>query len=1695
LRRIPHRFPHRFPHQVLLIGALALGAAAPPAAAPHFEQAQLPATGTQTTLLTIPAFGRYALSVASAQGSALQLIDRMTGPGPIEGTPGAQDGRLDAFLAPGTYKLRVISDAHGTGAATLTATPFTEPPGPAQQLVEFKPVIGTLADDQSRSWWIVIKDRGTYDFEAGGRYLGDLRLWRDGWMVPTSPIAAVNDTGDGQPLTQRDLAVTLEPGLYRLTAYGGPGAPWATGATDAPFMLRWGVPRLADAGRYLFHASPQGIDRYILPGDVTDIQLILDRPGPGQLSAQTYTPESMFDTSQSLSETLTKTDRDPLADLSLTPDQNNDPWLVNVSLPPGTPYHLAILNSAGNASVSLDHDGTALLATTLPGHPDDELDAGFLLADDQQHLIAASAIELDHALPWRRHVNLLGGLTTLLHTTHNLDLTITGTGAGAQYTLARFFSDSPDDNQIFAPRPGGIFTLTPGFYKLAITPLPGQRGSLTLSMTSPASGPPTADSPRLPAAFFPSLSLSHDRSYTLFTTLPDEAAYGFERIDLPANLSDPLAFELAPHASADIPLTLKAGQLTVTDETGAPVPFTLDDKPSAGIATVTAGDHDVTVTAGARLATITLTATPTARLPATALPTLTPAQIAPAPLPTLTPDAPLFTDLDKGETQLFNVTVPHDALYSFATTGLLETGGSVRTRLANLGDPVEGNGTGRNFVIDDYLHQGDYRLGVTAQGDTAGHTGITVTENPLVDAGTLNPGDTGRLTLMPGTAALYHLHISTPGAYHLYTLGLAHPFTMRLEDAEGWPLITPGGPADASMSFAAGDYRVILLPGAVPNRAVTTLVPITPPVTRSGHGPFAVSFGDEMDNRWLEPGPGAPRTPDRWTFSLPAPATATITITDGIGATLHGASDTQPIATTAGTWTGQLPAGAYVIDTASVTPNNRVDYSLTVSLAELTAGQSRDVTAPAKIPLSLAGGPEQIFSTGPADVRATLRDAAGHVVAANDDRDNDWNFLLAGLYPPGTYTLDVEPVGAATADTTVSVQSPAATDGPALAANGTATLTDGLVHIISLPTADPDSLIIAGAQSTAPVILALEGKGADGAWTSLGTASGLTPALAIPAGPTGTAYRLRVWPENFGHSPITVATATAAPDWRRPAGLAGGIDLTPVTIGSQTVGVARVHFDAPHLFKMTAGDAAWTATAGTPATVTPDATIAAASQLWLFAPDTTPVTAAEIDLTATDARITPPATGQLSLPAPETDAPTLWTATQEGAAPGLALTTAGAPLIMAPGGDGGAHFTATAFQPQGLNQPQLTLWQAANSSHEPAQPATLHRQVFADSQAVTLTAGSQTGSLPPGAALTATLPAGPHHLAMVLAPGAVAAFVKAGQTEHIIAGNGALPDELDTQADTLILMNPTAAAAAYNLTLTQAAPTLTMGPSHLLTRYSATPAILHLTFTNGDTAKLQLAGTASDVAALDASGRLTTGEAAAAGSGGTAAVTVGPGLAVIALAGPAPVPAAKNTETPPAALTLAGPDLRLAVPAGPARLIALNTETPVLLRDAATGAVTLFPAGGRQTDFQPAGQTLTLDLLSPTAAPLTGTARLETIAPTPITDGLGPATLLGPGQSRLYSFSVTAPRRVGVGVRGSVDDAQLRLFAADGTKLAAGVIAMQSLPPGTYYLAVDLPLTAAASLIQPALVGVTLPDDGPPPDVQAQYQSTADQPN
>jgi hypothetical protein len=366
-----------------LAWAQAVPAASPPG--PTLDRASVPARGRQTAILTIPAFGRYAVRVESRQGTALQLVDRMAGPGEVAGRAGETDGRLDLLLDRGEYQVVTTGDRRASGEAKLDVRPFVERHAPrAPLLVELKPVEEELGDFEQASWWLDLHEPRVVWLEAAGRSLADLRLWRDGtWLVDAEPEREVVQPVVGKPLLACRLAAELEPGLYLLTAYGGAPRPWASDDGGQPFHLRFGIPMLGEAGRVRMAVSAFGRDRFLTSLRTTFFRLELPEARPATLEAGRLDRAHPFAAGEHRAE-ITKTSRVPATELLLDSAEGTEGYrIVSVSGEAGQPYvfqHFELREQYGFTG-----SGEHWVATVHAGAAVDSIDATGILVRSRRY--------------------------------------------------------------------------------------------------------------------------------------------------------------------------------------------------------------------------------------------------------------------------------------------------------------------------------------------------------------------------------------------------------------------------------------------------------------------------------------------------------------------------------------------------------------------------------------------------------------------------------------------------------------------------------------------------------------------------------------------------------------------------------------------------------------------------------------------------------------------------------------------------------------------------------------------------------------------------------------------------------------------------------------------------------------------------------------------------------------------------------------------------------------------------------------------------------------------------------------------------------------------------------------------------------------------------------------------------------------
>ncbi len=1704
--------------QAVALGAAMLLAMAMPSSAAELPAAKLdrssvPAKGKQSALLTVGAFGRYAVTVTSDQGVALQMVDRMSGAGPVVGQPGREDGRLDLFFDRGEQKIVTIASPHGKGRATLTAHGFRELQEHPPLLVEHRLEQASLGDFEQRSYWLEITNKRVVALEAAGRYLADLRLWRDGtWLVDAVPRIVQSQARPEQPLTVARLTAELEPGLYLLTAYGGPSQRWTQASDAKPFLLRFGIPSLPTAMRQQFTMSDFGVERYLVPAGPNFFRLELPTAEGATLSVGDYSPADPFD-AQGSGASIDKRSVPPVVELH---QGGNGVRLVTVTMQAGKSFVLQ--HFAADYAYHFDGSGDYWLSSIHAGSAEDSVGANAVLTRqfrwDKEEYVTEQAIELSRDAPWHRRFNLLDNLTLFVKVPAATKVRILGKGVAARYRFEPFLTSRPANYQTPPWRDGNfVFELDRGLYVLSVTP--ETKGILDLQLLPDGSKPHPELSPVLAAARFPALHLDRDWTYTLYLNRQPGVTSGAVLRPLPVDLASALPVTQRAGETLTIPVTVpEKGTLRAMAEDGRLLGISLDNGRKGTALEVEPGRYQVTVAAKDAPQSYSLGVEPSRLASKTPLPALPDARLAGLPkFPVITAEAPSFLDLKRHSTKNFSVRVDKPGLYQFESSGLLQTAGKVRTRtVTSLFEEAE-NGVGRNFQIQRYLREGDYQLGVSTRGQTQGDLGVRLTRTEVMDGGELRESQVARALLPSGRALAYRMRVARRGSYHLQTLGLGRTFDVRIEDSGGWPVLAPIEHGDLNLSLERGSYRVLILPQAAEARVVTHLERLAEAKRYKGHGPHRIALDSTVEHTWLETAKGAARQPDQWEFVLPAAAQITIALDNEMEGTLVKADATEATLASIDArqpWRGDLTAGRYLLRARNSRSNNYVAYTLRVTATQLLAGQSRVVAAPASVPVSVgADGLVELESFGSQDVRARLLNVAGEVVAQDDDRPNDWNFQIAERLPPGQYRLLVEPVSEKRAQTTVAMRVRSEVGEKPLALGSDVAIKDARVHVYPLALPANGNVILVTGRASEAMGLALEGESAQG-WITLGKDIGKQPHLALPLGAERLkAYRLRSWSADQRSLDLVLRAAVATlPPTTESRWLQGGI--APLAVDEKRPGLkaALITLSRPGTFRVKGdiGGLQWTDSGSRTAQASGSPVVSiSGNSVLLLAEDGSSAAAATL------------AAERLQLPTGDDEALRIELMAGQVASADLQPHRAGPSLVLAQARAGqpgvslnAAHDAAAmgvvageavAVALPGAAAP-ARVWNAAGA----AAPLELDLRQVPLQQLPDQTTGFgvSDGAIRAHGALPIRLPAGTQQVRLAVSPRNAAVFMKQGSIQSIHwAGEEPLQEAATVDADRLWVLNGSADEARYSL---EVAPngqeTPVLKPGGLFERNLSAAGRLRVAVelpkdATGDY-RLRVHGDAQAVWEEDG-GRIDSGNDIVVRRSGVLWLQHQPGTLVAWLDEPPAqgmerivnwFKAIQETAVkPPQVVSLKGKQQVLAFKLDQPAMLHVRTSAPVVSQYVAAGrpaqtAAHLF--GANINLLAPAGSSKLL-LRAVGADSLSGTSTAVATPAIPLADGLGPEVLLSPGSARLYVFVVRQASTIGIGIRASSDVVRSALYDEQGTLQSEGVVQMPSLAPGRYYLTVEMPADSAPVRVQPIIVGLKEPDIRPPLDILRRY--------
>lgn len=1153
-----------------------------PQPAVTLEQTSLPAAPHAETLLHVTTPGRFTLSVKSAAGAALQLVDMLTGPSDVAGAAGSQDGRIDELLDVGVYKLVVSSAPGASGAVALEVRPFHDAAPPAALPLPGQPLTATLADGEQRAFWLAVPASGAVRIEAAGRSLADLRLWHDGRELSAlQPQVTPIEPTPGHRLTDIRLIGQVEPGTYLAVAYGGRAASWTDNDAGQPFHLRAGLSDALEAGWTGGEIGPFGSEIYQRSPTTSLLKLELPQPQVAELLAGDE------------SATIARDSREPVARLLLAPGETSPVELRGAQ---GQSFTLRALERI--TASSLRKPGTYWLSAVAEGAGGDEVPPTLLLLRDDgstrpARIVADTVPAIGSAAGWRARFNLRGPTTLFAHSLGG-PVALRSTGVPVQ-------SNRLEDN------------LPEGYVAFTLKPQTGALGAVEVTLGAPALAPPlSATLPRDPVLPFAVQTLAPGEQFRLIGNTAPKLTIGLSARPAPVVLAEgPLSVTLAALASADIPVAITpGGTLDVTEVGRGRVPYTTRSSAGGILVTVPPADHARTVVLAWRQ-------------------TVPPAPAIPAPTPVnqqadLQAGTPVFFDLAGQQSASFGLSVATGGLYRIETTGRLRTAGRLGTAFLPEIATGDANGVGQNMLLQTMLRAGRYRVSVTAE-DSAGHAGLTATPAPLLTTAVLQPGGTVRVSLPAGTGAAVPIEVSTAATLHFDVLGLGTPWQGRLEDAQGWPITRPGPLDGIERKMTAGHDRLVIEPAPTARDVVVRLRTIEPPAAIVGHGPHKLPFGAAQSATWREPdSQSAARTRDQWVFALEGAAAVTLTLDNTMVGDLRGPGTepgTGPVRRVVGSWRGTLPPGSYQLDVTSLGRNDRAAYTVALDSTELQPTVSRQVTLPATVPFAIAA-PRVVSLTsfGTTPLRAVLRDAGRHVIGRYGPREGDWNIAMSRPLPAGAYTLDLASATAPTATTTdqrdapktadsdaaasddssddATAQdaqtaasqtasdkvTPGATDvsdtptasddsapaptvevrltlppalGPVPASEAVATLDGQGVHVLSLASPQNGQLLVVQAQSAADLVVSLERQAGAG-WRVVALDQGRTPAVAAPGDADPAAWRVQTWLVDGGSEPVRAVARAVTADAQRP----GAVSLAPLDAMAGPLAVARVALPA-----------------------------------------------------------------------------------------------------------------------------------------------------------------------------------------------------------------------------------------------------------------------------------------------------------------------------------------------------------------------------------------------------------------------------------------------------------------------------------------------------------------------------------------------------
>ncbi|MGL1893020.1 MAG: hypothetical protein OCD02_15405 [Spirochaetaceae bacterium] len=961
---------------------------------------------THKETFNIPVARRVVITSASQKGSRITLIDRMSG------VLKSGSNRIEIDLDAGEYQLQIENQK--TDSPTVTVYGYHEVNNIKEQdfFLNSKPgeyLDLSLTGNQQRSFWVKAEKDEPVIFEALGRNINHISIWKDGlWKVKTDFRVVKKEIIKGQPLNFIEFNNSLTEGTYLIKVSGTLDNRWSVekSKNKNPLYVRTTPITIKQGQATSVLISPFGFDSYMYQR----ANYFVAAPKT-KSTIYLKTSDYSIGYSRYRDNRIAKLDAEDYERQCILEGRYSSN-LSNLILEgtPGTVVKLGVFNVTSDDSLDLNgKDGRRryFINAFIPVAGENSIDITPLLNNNEKEVIKSGFLPLGPGEPIVRLYNLKNGAPYFIHVkksgTYAIQELGDETNANAIFNIKnlRNLYDYQDLENYVS---GDSIKLKEGFYLLNINPQkygihnfvffskPFTALSTGALLKSAQRHNKSNKAEKLSSFNWSEVILNNNRTsdFQLFFNTRDKKVVNF--IELPIDVSNNhLPLVLMPNESVSLPMeTVKDSKFIISGKN-----YKLTDSNGRSISTISSGGiFDVILTnIGTSRELYTIGTEPITSKVINKKPTK---KIMDS-LPKLVNGSTTYVDFDRGQTLTYLLTVDKSGLYRVETTGRLRTSVSIRT--ANITSLYSGteNGIGRNGLINTFLKPGQYLIEIKTKGNSKGRAGISIHENELVNANQLGVGDTHRIEVAKNSALKFPISIKELGEYQFSTLLLNSNSKLRLEDKDGWPIyINNSGTSSFWAKLEPDDYTYYSLPKNRSARRVTTINKKTE--TEKGVIPLNSSVSD----LWLE---SETRVPNSFNFSFKAFHKGYINFSEGFEAWVENIAGEKLFHSDNKRIKYELEPGDYSLKIRTIEVDNKRRYNLEIYTPELAVDNIRKVQVPGEYEVSIGSNSVvDIWSFGDTDLEAYLY-SDDKLLEYNNDSPGDWNFFMSKKLNKGMYKL------------------------------------------------------------------------------------------------------------------------------------------------------------------------------------------------------------------------------------------------------------------------------------------------------------------------------------------------------------------------------------------------------------------------------------------------------------------------------------------------------------------------------------------------------------------------------------------------------------------------------------------------------------------------------------------------------------------